>query len=84
MVEIQGDTVIVDAKTTRLEAFRMEDIAKAPTIILFIDNNEPQLVPLKEGMPAPVLVKSHNSQAEVQIIGVGEIQAAMAAGSIES
>ena len=78
MVEIQGDTVIIDKETTRLEGFRMEDTAKAPVIILFVNEDEPQMVPLEKGSTVPVRVKSKNSEAEIQVISYEEIKATLA------
>lgn len=78
MIEIQGDTVVVDKETTRLEGFRMEDTVKAPVVILFIDEDEPQMVPLEKGSAVPVRVQSKNSEAEIQLISYEEIKATLA------
>ncbi|WP_028586072.1 hypothetical protein [Desulfogranum mediterraneum] len=79
MFELQDDTIIVDQETSRLEAFRLEDTTRAPAIILFIDEDEPQMVPLDPNKPIPVRVKSRNSETEIQVISYEEIKATLAA-----
>jgi hypothetical protein len=79
MIEIQGDTVVVDKETTRLEGFRMEDTVKAPVIILFVNDDEPQMLPLDKESTVPVRVKSKNSEAEIQLISYEEIKATLTA-----
>lgn len=79
MIKIQGDTVVIDKETTRLEGFRMEDTVKAPVIILFVDEDEPKMIPLEKESTVPVKVKSKNSESEIQIIGYDEIKATLTA-----
>ncbi len=83
MITIQGDEVIVDAETTRLEGFRLEDTSRAPVIIVFIDEQEAQLVPLPQGgdIILPTKLKSKNAEVEIQIISFEEIQSTLAARS---
>ncbi len=83
MISIQEDEVIVDAETTRLEGFRLEDTSRAPIIIVFIDEQEAQLVPLPQGgdIVLPTKLKSKNAEVEIQIISFEEIQSTLAARS---
>lgn len=79
MIEIEGDTIVVDKETIRLEGFRMEDTAKAPVVILFLDEDEPKMIPLDKEDPVPVRVRSINSEAAIQVISFEEIKMALAA-----
>jgi hypothetical protein len=73
MLSIENDTVLVDKQTTKLQGFRLEDTRRAPVIIIFVDQNKPELLPLRPGQPVPVTVKSRNMEAEIQIITYDEI-----------
>lgn len=73
MLSIENDTVLVDKQTTKLQGFRLEDTRRAPVIIIFVDQNKPELLPLRPGQPVPVKVKSQNMETEIQIITYDEI-----------
>jgi hypothetical protein len=75
MATIQGDTVLVDQPTTKLQGFRLEDTVRAPAIILFIDEEKPQLLPMRQGITPPTKIRSHNMEADILIITYGEINA---------
>jgi hypothetical protein len=77
MHTIQDDTILIEKETTKLQAFRLEDTARAPMIILFVDDNQAELVPLKQGQVPPTLIKSTNMEAEIQIISYAEIHSFM-------
>ncbi|MDD2462670.1 MAG: hypothetical protein PHI97_01610 [Desulfobulbus sp.] len=77
MHTIQDNTIVVDKETTKLQAFRLEDTARAPMIILYVDDNQAELVPLKPGQTPPTLLKSANMEAEVQIITYSEVHSFM-------
>lgn len=77
MHTIQDDTILIEKETTKLQAFRLEDTARAPMIILFVDDNQAELVPLKQGQVPPTLIKSANMEAEIQIISYAEIHSFM-------
>ncbi len=77
MHTIQDNSIIVDQETTKLQAFRLEDTARAPVVILYVDDNQAELVPLKPGQTPPTLIKSANMEAEVQIITYAEVHALM-------
>ncbi len=82
MIKIQDDEIIVDIETERLEGFRLEDTAKAPMIIIFTDQDEPQSISLPQGTTTvPTKLRSKNKEAEIQIISVDEIQSTLAARS---
>jgi hypothetical protein len=70
---IENETVVVDQPTTKLVGFRLEDTARAPVIIVFVDENKPELLPLQQGQALPTKIKSTNMEAEIQIITYGEI-----------
>lgn len=78
MITIQGEDVVVDAETTRLEAFRLEDTTRAPVIIVFVNDQEPQMIPLEKGQAVPTRIRSKNSEAEIQVISYEEIQSSLA------
>ncbi len=77
MRTIQDNTIIIDKETTKLQAFRLEDTARAPVVILYVDDNQAELVPLKPGQTPPTLIKSANMEAEVQIISYAEVHSFM-------
>ncbi|MGE4559514.1 MAG: hypothetical protein AB7E77_04905 [Desulfobulbus sp.] len=77
MHTIHDQTIIIDQETTKLQAFRLEDTVRAPAIILFVDDQQAQLIPLKQGQTPPTHVKSANMEAEVQVISYGEVNAFM-------
>lgn len=75
MIRIENSTVIIDRPTTKLQAFRLEDTVRAPAIIVFVDEEKARLLPLRQGQTPPEHIKSHTMEAEIQIIGLDEIQA---------
>ena len=77
MRTIQDNAIIIDKETTKLQAFRLEDTARAPMVILYVDDNQAELVPLKPGQTPPTLIKSTNMEAEVQIISYAEVHSFM-------
>lgn len=81
MYTIHNDTVLVNKQTTALQGFRLEDTIRAPTIILFVDQEPPELIPLQAGQTPPTIVKSANMEAEIQIITYAEIETFMNRGA---
>lgn len=79
MYAVEEEVVVVNKETTRLEGFRLEDTAKAPAVIVFVDDDEPQLVPFDLHGPVPLRVKSKNNEAEIQVIGNEEIKKVLGA-----
>lgn len=77
MLTLQGTEVIVDRQTTKLQGFRLEDTIRAPAIIVFVDDEKPQLLPIRQGDTPPTVVRSHNMTTEIQIISYSEINAFM-------
>ena len=75
MLKIVNDTVVVDKHSTKLQAFRLEDTSRAPAIIVFVDENKPELLPLPQGQAPPTRIRSKNMEAEIQIITYDEINA---------
>lgn len=74
MLTVEGDTVVVDTLcSSRLLGFRLEDTRRAPAIIIFVDEEKPELLPLSEGQTPPTKVKSKNMVADIQIITYDEI-----------
>lgn len=73
MYPIHDNTILVNKSTTRLQGFRLEDTKRAPVIIVFVDEEKPQLIPLKPGQTPPTLLKSDNMESEVQIISYAEV-----------
>lgn len=73
MLTLQGNEVIVDKNTTKLQGFRLEDTVRAPAIIVFVDEGKPQLVPIRQGTIPPTKVRSLNMEAKIQIISYDEI-----------
>ena len=54
MLAIQGNTVIVDKHTAKLQGYRLEDTVRAPAIIVFVDEEKPQLLPIRQGDTPPI------------------------------
>lgn len=75
MLTIEHDSVVVDQESTKLAGFRLEDANRAPAIIVFVDQNKPQLLPIPAGQEPPTKIRSKNMMAEIQIITYGEINA---------
>jgi len=73
MLTIENEFVVVDQNTSKLIGFRLEDTVRAPAIIVFVDENKPELLPLRQGQTPPTKVKSKNMVADIQIITYGEI-----------
>ncbi|MCL1980544.1 MAG: hypothetical protein FWG62_05665 [Proteobacteria bacterium] len=72
-MHIQGTDVIVDQETAKLVGYRLEDLGRAPAVIIFVDQDKPCLLPVQQGDPAPTTVRSRNMEAEIQIISYQEI-----------
>jgi len=77
MLTIEQDVVVVDQESTKLVGFRLEDTNRAPAIIVFVDQNKPELLPIPPGQEPPTKLKSKNMVADIQIITYGEINAFM-------
>ena len=77
MPTIQNETIFIDKETTKLQAFRLEDTNRAPAIILFVDDNQAELISLKQGQPPPTRIKSANMEAEIQVITYAEVHSFM-------
>ena len=75
MLTIKDNAVIVDKHTTKLVGFRLEDTVRAPAIVVFVDEEKPQLLPIRQGETAPVKVRSRNMEVDIQIITYDEINA---------
>ncbi len=73
MLRIEGDTVVVDKSSSRLLGYRLEDTTRAPAIIIFVDEDKPELLPLGQGQPLPTKIQSDNMVADIQIITYDEI-----------
>lgn len=74
MLTVEDDTIVVDKLcNSRLLGFRLEDTRRAPAIIIFVDEDKPELLPLREGQTPPTRVKSKNMVADIQIITYDEI-----------
>jgi hypothetical protein len=73
MLKIENDTVVIDKYSKKLHGFRLEDTMRAPVIIVFIDDNKPELLPLQQGQMPPTKIKSKNMEVDIQIITYGEI-----------
>ena len=72
-MKIDNDTVVIDAETTKLAGFRLEDTVRAPAVILFVDDRKPELLPLPQGQTPPRRVRSRNMEAAIEIITLEEI-----------
>ncbi len=77
MYPIHDNTILINKPTTRLQGFRLEDTARAPMIILFVDEEKPQMIPLKPGQTPPTLLKSENMEAAIEIITYAEVHSFM-------
>ena len=77
MATIEGDALLVDQETFKLQGFRLEDTVRAPAIIIFVDNKKPELIPLRQQQTPPVRIKSRNMEADIQIISYAEISSYM-------
>lgn len=73
MLKIENDTVVIDKVSVKLHGFRLEDTSRAPAIIVFVDDDKPELLPLQQGQMLPTRIKSRNMEAEIQIITYDEI-----------
>lgn len=73
MLTIENDTVHVDQQTSKLQGFRLEDTTRAPVIIVFIDEQKPQLLPLRQGQTPPTSIQSTNMKTDIEIITYAEI-----------
>ncbi len=73
MLKIENDTVVIDKFSEKLHGFRLEDTKKAPAIIVFVDDNKPELLTLQQGQALPTKIKSKNMEADIQIITYDEI-----------
>ena len=73
MFKIENDTVVVDKHSSKLHAFHLEDTMRAPVIIVFVDENKPELLPLQLGQAPPTNIKSRNMEVDIQIITYDEI-----------
>ena len=73
MLKIENDTVVIDSFSKKLHGFRLEDTKKAPAIIVFVDDNKPELLTLQQGQTLPTKIKSRNMEADIQIITYDEI-----------
>lgn len=77
MLYIENDTVMVDKDSSKLRGFRLEDTVRAPVIIVFVDEDKPELLPLQQWQTPPTKIKSKNMEADIQIITYEEINAYM-------
>jgi len=73
MLKIENDTVIIDRDSNKLHGFRLEDTTRAPAIIVFVDEDKPELLPLQQGQSPPTKIKSNNMEADIQIITYNEL-----------
>ena len=73
MLKIANDTVIIDRYSNKLHGFRLEDTTRAPAIIVFVDEDKPELLPLQQGQTPPTKIKSKNMEADIQIITYNEL-----------
>lgn len=73
MLRIEGDTVVVDKPSSKLLGYRLEDTVRAPAVIIFVDEDKPELLPLGQGQALPTKVQSENMVADIQIITYDEI-----------
>ena len=73
MMNIENDTVVVDRDSSKLLGFRLEDTVRAPVIIVFVDEDKPELLPIPQGQTPPTKIRSRNMEADIQIITYSEI-----------
>jgi hypothetical protein len=75
MLSIANDTVVIDKETHKLQGFRLEDTNRAPAVIVFVDEEKPELLPVRQGQAPPTRIKSANMEADIQVITMDEIHA---------
>ncbi len=75
MLSQKGTTVLVDKDTSKLIAYRLEDTVRAPAIIVFVDEEKPQLLPIRQEDAPPTSIKSNNMEADIQVITFEELNA---------
>lgn len=75
MLSIENDTVVIDKATRKLQGFRLEDTNRAPAVIVFVDEEKPELLPVRLGQTPPTKIRSANMEADVQVIAMDEIHA---------
>ena len=80
MLSIENDTVVIDKQTQKLHGFRLEETDRAPAVIVFVDEEKPQLLPVRQGQTPPTKIKSLNMEADIQVITYDEIHAFMKQG----
>jgi hypothetical protein len=73
VLTIENDTVVIDKPSSRLLGFRLEDTVRAPVIIVFVDDDKPELLPLQQGQRPPTKVRSISMETDIQIITYNEI-----------
>lgn len=77
MAIIENNYLFIDQDTFKLQGFRLEDTIRAPGIIIFVDDRNPELIPLRQHQTPPVKIKSRNMEAEIQIINYDELNSYM-------
>jgi hypothetical protein len=75
MLSQKGTTILVDKDTSKLIAYRLEDTVRAPAIIVFIDDEKAQLLPIRQEEAPPTSIKSNNMEADIQVITFEELNA---------
>lgn len=73
MFTVENDTILLDKTAKKIQAFRFEDTSRAPAIIVFVDEEKPELLKLQQGQAPPVKVKSPNLEADIQVITYSEL-----------
>lgn len=73
MITIEKEYIIIDQETVKLQGFRLEDTIRAPAVIVFVDDNKPELIALRQQETPPQKIKSRNMEADIQIISYAEI-----------
>lgn len=73
MLTIDNDTVHVDRLTNSIKAYRLEDTTRAPAIIVFVDQEKPQLLPIAQGQAPPTRVRSRNMEQTIEVITYAEV-----------
>lgn len=77
MITIEKEYIVIDQETVKLQGFRLEDTIRAPAVIVFVDDNKPELITLRQQETPPQRIKSRNMEADIQIISYAEINAFM-------
>ena len=77
MITIEKEYIVIDQETVKLQGFRLEDTIRAPAVIVFVDDNKPELITLRQQETPPQKIKSRNMEADIQIISYAEINAFM-------